>query len=385
MPYLDYNASTPVDDRVVEAIMPALRENFGNPASMTHMQGEAAAGLVADARGLVAAAVGRTPSDVIFTSGATEANNMVLFGAGKLTEPLIIVGSAEHKSVLQAADHTVKYGAVVKLAPVDQNGMTDLETLAEIMEPDTDIVSIGAANSETGVIQPAKEIARIAHEHGALFHCDATQAVGKIPFNAADVGADIVTLSSHKIYGPKGAGAVVADREARKSMIPTIFGGGQEDGLRSGTPNVPGIAGFGVACSLAVTEGIRDANRQRDLRDKFELNLKAAIEGVTVNGFGAERLPNTSNFRIEGALADAVILSAQNISISSGSACTSATMEPSHVLTAMGLDRTAADESIRVSIGRPTVSEDLDTAVSEITSAVRHVRGVENKTVEELV
>ena len=168
-------------------------------------------------------------------------------------------------------------------------------------------------------------------------------------------------------------------------MFPFIFGGGQEDGMRSGTPNVPGIIGFGAACELAVTEGIRDAGRQQTLRNQFELNLQAEIDGVTINGAGADRLPNTSNFRIEGALADAVILNTHNISVSSGSACTSATMEPSHVLTAMGLDRDAADESIRVSIGRPTVSKDLDTAVSEITDAVHHVRGVVKKAVEELV
>ena len=249
-----------------------------------------------------------------------------------------------------------------------------LSALDNALTDDTDVVSVMAANSETGVINPIMEVARLAHGHGALFHCDATQAIGRIPFDAREMGIDMVTLSSHKIYGPKGAGALVATREARKRLAAVMHGGGQERDLRSGTHNVPAIVGFGMACGIATREGLRDAARQRELRDGFETELRLTVPGVTINGSGAERLPNTSSVRIAGALADAVIIRATGIEISTGSACSSSTMEPSHVLTAMGLDRDAADESIRVSIGRPTTKQDMDMAISEIANAAQSVR-----------
>ena len=376
MAYLDYNATTPVDDRVVESMMPIFDEQFGNPSSVGHNTGRMADGLVESARGLVGLAVGMRAPDVIFTSGATEANNLAFAGLRRgLGRPIkMLVGATEHKSVLQTCRALKEDGSTLNIIPVRSDGPIDLTSLNNALTDDTDVVSVMAANSETGVINPVREAARLAHEHGALLHCDATQAIGRIQFDAEEMGIDMVTLSSHKIYGPKGCGALVATRQARKSLAAIMHGGGQERDLRSGTPNVPAIVGFGMACGIATREGLRDAARQRELRNGFERELKSAVPGVTINGSDAERLPNTSSVRIAGALADAVIIRATGIEISTGSACSSSTMEPSHVLIAMGLDRDAADESIRVSIGRPTTKQDMDMAISEIANAVQSVR-----------
>ncbi len=379
MVYLDYNSTTPVDARVIDAMMPMFSERFGNPSSTTHESGLAAMDMVDVARDQVSSILGRKASDVVFTSGATEANNLVMFGLGMNLDRSheVLVGSTEHKSVLETGRHLETLGLEMKTVPVTADGVTDVGALDDMMNHEVDLVSIMAANSETGVIQPTDTISKIVHDYGALLHCDATQAIGKIPFNAYDLDVDIVTLSSHKIYGPKGCGAIVATKDARRQLMPMIRGGGQENGMRSGTLNVPGIVGFGRACDIAVSEGLKDAPRQRALRDDLEAQMASTVEGVTVNGGGAERLPNTSNMRIEGALADAVIVNLPTVEISTGSACSSAAMEPSHVLLAMGLDRTAADESVRVSLGRPTTNFDIDLAVSELARGIAYVRGKE--------
>ena len=376
MPYLDYNATTPVDPIVLDKMLPLFQEHFGNPASTTHETGRLAADAVEEAREQIAGAVGCGKSDIIFTSGATEANNTVLFGlADAKSDRMILAGTTEHKSVLEACKRLEKDNVAVGYVPVDQDGVTDLAKLDMMLESDmVGLVSIMAANSETGVIQPAKAIAEIVHEHGALFHCDATQAIGKIPFNVQELGIDIATMSSHKIYGPKGCGAIIAMREVRRDLRPLIYGGGQENDMRSGTLNVPAIVGFGLACHMAATSWIRDAPRQRELRNYFEKEMTGKIDDVTINGINVERLPNTSNIRITGALADAVMTNARRVEISTGSACASSTMEPSHVLMAMGLDRTAADESLRVSLGRPTTIEEIKLTVDEIAKATKYVR-----------
>ena len=375
--YLDYNATTPVDGRVLKVMIPLFVENFGNPSS-NHTFGMAAAEIVEDARKKVAESVGMGDTDVIFTSGATEANNLALTGLrmGLRRSIKVLAGATEHKSVLQTCVSLADGGSEYTIIPVRSNGTINTEFLDDMLADDTDVVSVMVTNSETGVIHPMREVADIIHKRGALLHCDATQAVGKIPFDGGEVGADMVTLSSHKIYGPKGCGALVATREARRRISPIIYGGGQEREMRSGTLNVPAIAGFGEACRIAITDGLADAPRQRRLRDGFERRLSEAIQGVSVNGAGAERLPNTSNVRVRGALADAVMSRISNIDISTGSACSSSTMEPSHVLVAMGLDRTAADESIRVSLGRGTTAADTDAAVREIAVAVESIRAV---------
>ncbi|MDD9825570.1 MAG: aminotransferase class V-fold PLP-dependent enzyme, partial [Thaumarchaeota archaeon] len=268
--------------------------------------------------------------------------------------------------------------AKVAIVPVGSNGIISSESLeVAIDEHSADIVSIMAANSETGVIHPTKELARVAHDAGALFHCDATQALGRIPFDATEMGVDMVSLSGHKMYGPKGVGALVANRRARKALRAVTLGGGQEGGLRSGTPNVPGIVGLGKACEIAATEGIADGPRQAGLRDRLERLLMDGLPGVSINGAGAPRLPNTSSVRFEGAMSYATIANAPAVAISSGSACSSSTIEPSHVLLAMGLSDTEADETVRISLGRPTTTGDIERAAEHIIAAVRRVRGLE--------
>ena len=380
MPYLDYNATTPVDSQVLRVMVPLFADHFGNPSS-NHESGRAAAQIVEEARGRVADAVGMGTSDVVFTSGATEANNLALVGLqrglGRIIK--ILAGATEHKSVLRTCASLADAGSKFRTIPVHPDGTVDIDAMESVMDDSIDIVSVMAANSETGVIHPVREAARVAHDHGSLLHCDATQAIGKIPFSAYKMGADMVTLSSHKTYGPKGCGALVATREARRRIAAILHGGGQEREMRSGTLNVPAIAGFGEACRIAVTDGLVDAPRQRRLRDEFEGALSDTIPDVMVNGAGADRLPNTSNVRLRGALADAVMSRAPSVEISTGSACSSNTMEPSHVLVAMGLDRRAADESIRVSVGRGTTIADIKVAVSEIAGAVKAIRAIESR------
>ena len=361
----------------MDAMMPFFVEEFGNPSSTHHSSGMMAADAVEESRKRVADAVGMGRSDVIFTSGATEANNLALTGLrrGMGKQISILAGATEHKSVLntcRACDCSI-----FRTIPVLEDGILDLPALEEMLRDNVDVVSVMAANSETGVIHPIMDISMLAHEHGALFHCDATQAVGKIPFDASEYDIDMVTLSSHKIYGPKGCGALVATREARKRIAGVIHGGGQERELRSGTLNVPAIVGFGMACRIATIEGLADMPRQRYIRDSFEKNLIDAIPDVSINGKTAERIPNTSNFHIHGALADAVLTRTKHVEASTGSACSSSAMEASHVLVAMGLDRTAADESMRVSVGRQTTTSDMELAVSDLEQAVKSIRKLE--------
>lgn len=377
--YLDYNSTTPVDRRVVDAMIPALEDQFGNPSSENHETGRRARDLVEAARAQVAGLVGARPSDVIFTSGATEANNLVIHGmAANSGAPLrALVGSTEHKSVLEPYRVLSNGGADVRKIPATRDGVIDLGALGEMLDDHADIISIMAANSETGVINPVREAAEMAHACGALLHCDVTQAAGRIPLDMTNMGIDFATLSSHKIYGPKGSGALIATRQARRQIRGILQGGGQENDMRSGTLNVPGIAGFGQACVIAAGEGLEDSARQKKLRDMFEERLAGAIPDIVVNGGNMPRIPNTSSVRIPGALADAVIVNARGIEIATGSACSSSAMEPSHVLTAMGLTTDEANESVRVSFGRPSSESDVDAAVSGIAGAVQYVRGKE--------
>lgn len=379
MVYLDYNSTTPTDRRVIDSMIPVFEEKFGNPASEGHHTGRVARELVEQARMQVANAVGMTSSDTIFTSGATEANNTVIYGiAGTDKQAIVLIGATEHKSILEPCKAICD--TRFKTVPVVRDGTLDLKTLENMLiNKDVRLVSVMVANSETGVLHPIKKVVEMVHDAGALIHCDATQAVGKIPFDAGELDIDIVTFSSHKIYGPKGCGALVATRHARKMIRPLLHGGGQEKDMRSGTLNVPGVVGFGVACELATGECLGDAQRQQRMRDDFERRITQEIPDITINGKGAARLPNTSNIRIAGALADAVMLNAKSIEISTGSACSSSTMESSHVLLAMGLDRNAADESVRISVGRPTIESDIDVVVADLTKAAMFVRSKEGE------
>ena len=365
--------------------MSAFDRDFANPSS-PHESGMFATDMIDDARENVAILIGANSSDVIFTSGATEANNMIISSLGLDIENnhRILYGATEHKSVIEPCKHMKQFGLEALPVPVNADGTINLDELEKEIQYETDLVSIMLANSETGVINPIKEISKIVHDAGAILHSDITQAVGKIPVDIHDLGIDIATLSSHKMYGPKGVGALVASRHIRKNLTPLIYGGGQENGMRSGTQNVPGIIGFGMACAVSYKKMPDESVRLLVLRDDLESKIKNVIPNVTVNGDTVERLPNTSNIRIHGAQADAVLVNTKNIEISSGSACTSSTMEPSHVLTAMGLDRTAADESIRISIGRYTSTQDIDTAVADIAQAAEFVRYKEAKIEESL-
>ena len=382
--YLDYNSTTPVDGRVVEAMLPVLTQRFGNPSS-THDSGMDAADIVDDAREDVAILLGANMGDVVFTSGATEANNMVMSGLALDTDShhRVLYGATEHKSVIEPCRFLGRLDLEALPVPVRENGVINTNALKGMLEEaPTELVSVMMANSETGVINPIKEISKIVHDAGALLHSDITQAAGKIPVRTHYMGIDIATCSSHKMYGPKGCGAIIATRQVRKKLVPAMHGGGQERNLRSGTQNVPGIAGFAAACQIAYETLHKESARQMVLRDNFESRISSEIPDVTINGGNAERLPNTSSIRIRGAIADAVIANAKNVEISAGSACSSSVMEPSHVLLAMGLDRTAADESVRVSIGRQTDMEDIKLAVSEIAQAAEFVRRTESEIAE---
>ncbi len=381
--YLDYNSTSPVDPIVLKEMLPTFTETYGNPSSENHSHGEKARTLVELARQRVAKLVNMSPSDVIFTSGATEANNLALRSMiSSLKINVILVGATEHKSILDTAEaisNENKSINVVKI-PVDENGFIDEGTLALNLdyEEDNILVSVMAANSETGVLNPMKSIVEIVHHAGWYLHCDATQAVGRIEFDVDALGIDMVSISSHKIYGPKGAGALIATRNMRKMMQPMLHGGGQEDSMRSGTLNVPSIVGFGKACEIALKQVTGDSIlHQKSLRDHLEKQILLKIPDSRVNGKVEERIPNTTNIHFIGADADAVMSGMRYLSVSSGSACASSTMEPSHVLTAMGLTFDEADESIRFSVGRQTTKEEIDSAIDMIVDAVSYVRKAE--------
>ena len=333
--------------------------------------------MVEDARAGVAEAVGMNPPDVTFTSGATESNNLALFGLARgIGRPLrVLVCATEHKSVLEACRGLEEDGSSVTIIPVDSDGIISMGRLNELAEGGADVVSVGAANGETGVMQDMREVTNCAHEHGALVHCDAAQAVGRVPFDAGRLDIDMVTFSAHKMYGPKGCGALVAGRDARRKMSCILHGGGQENGLRSGTENVPAIAGFGAACGI-MDDLIADASRQRGLRDLFESSIMKRVESAAVNGAGARRLPNTSNMRVNGVLSDALVSRLTRTEIATGSACSTNTPAPSHVLLAMGLGDDEAYESFRVSAGLPSTRDDIEVAVAEIEETVSAIRRV---------
>lgn len=376
MVYLDYNASTPVDQRVLLAVTGAF-EVYGNPASSHHAVGQAAAERVEEARCRIADFVGCSPQEVVFTSGATEAAVFGLLGVmlGASGRPNIVVSPTEHKAIIEAAKLGARLaGGEVRVVRVDRDGVVDLDDLGRLVDDSVAAVAVMAANNETGVIAPATPIAAIAERAGALFFVDATQLVGKGPIDAVAALADLMVFSSHKIYGPKGAGALVASRNVQKSIVPIASGGGQERGLRGGTQNTPSIVGFGLAAELAMKEQASDAARISDLADALLAGLQRRLPDVYVNGGEADRLPNTLNLRFVGADAEAVMASMPEICVSAGSACNSAVPSPSHVLLAMGMSGTEASESLRISLGRPTTRDEVDVAIASISAAVSRIR-----------
>ena len=373
--YLDYHATTPVDRRVLERMLPYFTEAFGNPASSTHQWGWKAQEAVEQARREVAGLIGASPREVYFTSGATESNNLALQGVCALADPArrhVIVSAIEHKSVLEGAQRLEKHGWRCTVAPVGPSGVIDLDALQDAVGADTALISVMAANNEIGVVQPLAAIGAIAHQAGAVLHVDAAQAAGKIPIDVAAMQIDLLSLTGHKLYGPKGSGAIYVRKHAR--VEPLIVGGGQERGMRSGTLNVPGIVGLGAACAICSAEMASESARVRGLRDRLLDGLRAALDGVAVNGTLDPRLPNNLHVSFEGVDGESLLIGIGDIAVSSGSACSSASGLASHVLRAIYGTRPVPSASIRFGLGRDTTADDIDYTIGKFVSVVRHLR-----------
>jgi cysteine desulfurase len=373
--YLDYHATTPVDRRVLERMLPFFTETFGNPASSTHQWGWRAQEAVERARREVAALIGATAREMYFTSGATESNNLALQGAwasASAERRQVVVSAIEHKSILEGAERLGLDGAQVSVVPVRRDGVIDLAALAQVVTPETALVSVMAANNEIGVIQPLAEIGAITRAAGALLHVDAAQAAGKVPIDVNAMQIDLLSLTGHKMYGPKGCGAIYVRKHTR--LEPLIVGGGQERGMRSGTLNVPGIVGLGAACAICQSEMDEESTRLRRLRDRLLDGLNSEIGGVTVNGSMTERLPNNLHVSFDGVDGESLLVGIGDIAVSSGSACASAAGVPSHVLRALlGSDK-VPPACIRFGLGRPTTDEEIDYTISKFATVVRHLR-----------
>lgn len=376
--YLDNNATTPCDPRVVEKMLPFFSEIYGNPSNGYHIQGRMAAKAVENAREQIADLIGAQPYEILFTSGATESNNLAIFGVAHLpsnkNHRKIITSPIEHKAVLNPCKQLASEGFDVGFLPVNSQGEVDVQIIEKILDSSPFLVAVHLANNEIGTIQPIKAIAECAHGVGALVHCDAAQAVGKISVDVDELGVDMLSMSAHKFYGPKGIGALYIRGGLRAiQLVPLLLGGGQEKGLRSGTSNVSGIVGFGEAARLCL-EGLNEEMlRVQKLRAVFENGLISKIPGLIINGHDAVRLPNTSSFIIPKVEADAMLLNLPNIMLGTGSACTSGAVEPSHVLQAIGVSRDAANRTIRASLGRFTTYEQISQAVQEIVAAYRSI------------
>jgi len=366
--YLDYNSTTPIDPRVLEAMLPFLKENFANPSS-THYFGQSINEKVKQAREQISDFINAEPNEIIFTSGATEAINIALKGVAEsyLSKGKhIITVSTEHKAVLDTCKDLERKGFEVTYLSVSQNGLIDLAELQKAIRLDTILVSVMYVNSETGVIQPIKEIAKLAHEKGALFMTDATQAVGKIEIDVDDLGVDLLCFSGHKMYAPKGVGALyVRKRENKVKLTPQIHGGGHEQGLRSGTLNVPGIIALAKACEIVSEEMALNQRNISALRDKLETEL-LKLPKTSINGNSENRIFNTSNICFNGQDANVLIGRMKNIAVSNGSACSSSVIEPSRVLKSMGLSDDEAFASLRFSLGKYNSIEDIETVISKI-------------------
>ena len=376
--YLDHNATTPMDPRVLEAMLPYFVENFGNAASRNHSFGWQAEEAVDYAREQIAQLIGADPKEIIITSGATEGDNLGIKGVFEMYANKgnhIITCTTEHKAVLDTCKHLEKLGAEVTYLEVQPDGLIDLKQLEAAMKPTTILVAIMYANNEIGVIQPVKEIGAIAKKHGALFFTDAVQAVGKIPVDVIADGIDIMAFTAHKMYGPKGVGALYVRRKnPRVKVTAQMDGGGHERGMRSGTLNVPGIVGFGKAAEVARLDMAADTERISKLRDKLENALKQ-IDETYVNGNPAHRLPHVSNISFKYVEGEGLMMGFnKDIALSSGSACTSASLEPSYVLKALGLGDDLAHSSLRFGLGRNTTEEQIDFTIKAVTDTVLKLR-----------
>jgi len=375
--YLDYNATTPVDKRVLETMLPYFIEKFGNASSRTHSFGWVAEDAVKTAREQVAQLINCLSQEIIFTSGATEAINLALKGAWEIYQSKgkhIITVKTEHKAVLDTCKSLERKGAMITYLSVDREGLIDLEELKNALTPQTILVAVMYANNETGVIQPIKQIADLVHNNNSIFMCDATQVVGKINCDVEEEHIDLMCLSAHKLYGPKGVGALYVRRKnPRVTLYPQIDGGGHERGLRSGTLNVTGIVGLGKACEIAQSEMWDDAARISKLRTKLEQHL-CDLENVFINGSTKNRLFNVSNITFQGTRSETLINKIPNIAVAMGSACTSAIAEPSHVLKAMGLSDADTYSAVRFSLGKYTTDTEINEVIETLNKALLEIK-----------
>jgi len=373
---MDYHATTPVDPRVVEAMVPYFATHFGNAASRNHAFGWQAREAVEQARQQIADLVGANPREIVFTSGATESDNLAIKGVAAVNRDAHIVACVtEHKAVIDTCRRLEKEGFQVTWLAVQKSGLIDLDDLRRAITGKTILITVMTANNEIGVIQPIAEIGAIAKEKGILFHTDAAQAAGRIPFDVEGLKVDLASLSAHKIYGPKGVGALyVRRRNPRVVLQPIIDGGGHERGMRSGTLNVPGIVGFGKAAELCSQEMNAEADRVRQLRDRLNAKLHAAVPEIHVNGTMDGRLPNNLNVSFANVEGESLLMAIDDVAVSSGSACTSAAIEPSHVLRAIGVSDDLAHASIRFGLGRWTTAEEVDYVAAKVASVVTRLR-----------
>jgi cysteine desulfurase len=376
--YMDNHATTQVDPRVMETMLPFFTEKFGNASSRNHIFGWDSEAAVDRARQQVASLIhAASPREIIFTSGATESDNLAIKGVAEAYRQKgnhILTCAIEHKAVLDSCKSLERKGYQVTYLPVAKDGLVDLERLRDAITSRTILISIMAANNEIGTIEPVREIGRIAKEKGILFHTDATQAVGKIPVNVEEMGIDLLSLTGHKIYGPKGAGALYVRSKPRVNIDPSIEGGGQERGIRSGTLNVPGIVGLGKACEIAQTDMTRDGERLTGLSERLRGEIMNRLDEVSVNGHASQRLPGNMHLSFAYIEGESLLMGLKDIAVSTGSACTSASLEPSHVLRAIGLEEHLAQSSIRFGLGRFNTEEEVDYTVRRVVEEVRRLR-----------
>lgn len=378
--YMDHNATTPVDPRVLEAMLPYFSEKFGNAASRSHSFGWEAEAAVEKAREQVAALIGADPKEIIWTSGATESNNLAIKGVAWMYADKgrhIVTSAIEHKAVLDPCKRLEQQGFQVTYVPPGPDGVVRAEAVAQALRPNTILVSIMWANNEIGTINEIHKIGAICKEKGILFHSDATQAVGKVPVNVQEAGVDLLSASAHKLYGPKGVGCLYVRRtRPRVRLVPILDGGGHERGLRSGTINVPGVVGFGAACQIAMQEMPEESRRLAALRDRLEEGIIRGLdgEGVHINGSRTERLPHTTNISFAWIEGESLMMAMKDVAVSSGSACTSASLEPSYVLKALGVGEELAHSSIRFGLGRFNTEEEVDYVIQRVVAGVRRLR-----------
>ncbi|HTE36606.1 MAG TPA: IscS subfamily cysteine desulfurase [Reyranella sp.] len=375
--YLDYQATTPMDPRVLEAMMPYFTYKFGNPHSRSHSYGWEAEEGVEKARGQLAKLIGADEKEVIFTSGATESNNLAIRGVAEFYKDRknhIVTTVTEHKCVLDTCRHLEQNGFEVTYLPVQKNGLVDLEELRAAITDKTVVVSIMAVNNEIGVIQPLAEIGKICREKKVFFHTDAAQAAGKIPLDVEAMNIDMMSISGHKIYGPKGIGALFVRRKPRVRLVPLIVGGGQERGFRSGTLPTPLCVGLGEAAEICMKEMDGEAKRLKKLQDRMLKGLHAKLSEIYVNGDLEQRIPGNLNISFAHVEGESLMMGIKGLSVSSGSACTSASLEPSYVLRALGVEEEMAHTSLRIGLGRFTTEQEVDTAVADLVHHVTKLR-----------